>query len=80
MESNTLKITVVPEYLKDDWTNISDCLPPEDTWVFLKCSYMMYDYITIGTISNGNRGETICDKDIFYRSAVLAWKPLSKKE
>ena len=39
------------------------------------CKYID-KYITIGTIINGQRGESLVSSDIFNKSAILAWQPL----
>lgn len=60
-----------------DWILIEEKLPPDGQRVLLSCSYMMFDYVTVGTIENGNRGKSyIADGDTFMRSAILAWQPL----
>ena len=59
----------------DGWIDINKKLPPENTQVFLMCKYID-KYITIGTIINGQRGESLVSSDIFNKSAILAWQPL----
>lgn len=67
----------VPTIENEKWILTEDKLPPDGQKVLLSCKYMMFDYVTVGTIENGNRGKSyIADEDTFMRSAVLAWKPL----
>lgn len=59
------------------WIPMEEKLPPDGQKVLLSCNYMMFDYVTVGTIENGNRGKSyIADEDTFMRSAILAWQPL----
>lgn len=59
------------------WIPIEEKLPPDGQKVLLTCNYMMFDYVTVGTMENGNRGKSyIADEDTFMRSAILAWQPL----
>lgn len=59
------------------WIPMEEKLPPDGQKVLLSCNYMMLDYVTVGTIENGNRGKSyIADEDTFIRSAILAWQPL----
>lgn len=59
------------------WIPTEEKLPPDGQKVLLSCNYMMFDYVTVGTIENGNRGKSyIADEDTFMRSAILAWQPL----
>lgn len=63
----------------NNWIRIEEQLPPEGRLVKLLCNYMMFDYEVIGSIINGCRGKCLEDDnitDMFYRSAILAWKPL----
>lgn len=61
----------------DGWILIEDRMPPDGQKVLLSCKYMMLDYVTVGTIENGNRGKSyIADEDTFMRSGIIAWKPL----
>lgn len=53
-----------------------DNMPKDNVSVLLKCEYMWFKYITIGTIVDGNRGSSQVDQDLFMRSAILAWYPL----
>lgn len=58
------------------WIPMEEKLPPDGQKVLLSCNYML-DYVTVGTIENGNRGKSyIADEDTFTRSAILAWQPL----
>ncbi len=60
-----------------EWIPMEEKLPPDGQKVLLSCNYMMFDYVTVGTIENGNRGKSyIADEDTFMRSAILAWQPL----
>lgn len=59
------------------WIPTEEKLPPDGQKVLLSCNYMMFDYVTVGTIKNGNRGESyIADEDTFMRSGIIAWQPL----
>lgn len=59
------------------WVLCEDKMPPDGQKVFLSCKYMMFDYVTVGTIINKNRGKSyIADEDTFMRSTIIAWQPL----
>lgn len=59
------------------WIPMEEKLPPDGQKVLLSCKCMMVEYVTVGTIKNGNRGKSyIADEDTFMRSAILAWQPL----
>ncbi len=61
----------------DGWILMKERMPPDGQKVLLSCKYMMFEYVTVGTIKNGNRGESyIADEDTFMRSGIIAWQSL----
>ena len=62
---------------KSKWIKIDENnIPENNTSVLLKCKYMDYTYVTVGSMINGNRGSCQVDPDLFNRSDILAWCPL----
>ena len=62
--------------LESGWISLNDKRPKDYTNVYLRCNYMMDDFVTIGQIAGDSRISSDCDPDIFFRSAILSWKPL----
>lgn len=77
-EAVRVAMDIVDEYSKiGGWIPMEEKLPPDGQKVLLSCKCMMVEYVTVGTIKNGNRGKSyIVDQDTFMRSAILAWQPL----
>ena len=59
-----------------DWRTMDTC--PEYTDVYLKCNLMIDDFVVIGQVGNGARIKSDGDPDVFFRSAILFWKPLEE--
>lgn len=67
----------LPTIENEKWILFSEKMPPDGQKVLLSCKHMMFDYVTVGTIENGNRGKSyIADEDTFMISTIIAWKPL----
>lgn len=73
---NFLTIKRIDNDNNKEWIYLEKSSPPNNKKVRLLCKYMMFEYETIGTIVNGFRGVSDIDKNLFMRSAILAWKPL----
>lgn len=71
-------MTITVNLNDSNWINIDDALPRDEELVYFKCDYMCYEYITIGYLYRGDRGHSFwADNDTFFRSAILAWMPMS---
>jgi len=63
-----------PMWNDDNWIELKENQPKDEEEVYLKCEYMMFQYITLGKLKNGHRLSAECDLDMFFRSKILAWK------
>lgn len=74
-------IRFVDEFNKDDipvgWIPYSERHPDDYTDVMLLCQYMMCEYEVIGQLAYDERIKSDVDPDLFFRSAVKAWRPLN---
>lgn len=67
------------EKLKETgWISVKENPPKDYKNVYLRCKIMMDEYVVIGQIAGNIRIESDGDPDIFFRSAILFWKPLEE--
>jgi len=62
--------------LEDGWISVKENPPKDFKDVYLRCKLMMDEFVVIGQIVGDMRVKSDGDPDIFFRSAVLSWKPL----
>lgn len=66
--------------IEDGWISVKDNPPKNYTDVYLRCKLMMDEFVVIGQIANGKRVKSDVDPDLFFRAAILYWKPVDKCE
>lgn len=61
---------------ENGWLDINTA--PSHTDIYLKCSYMMDNYVCVGQVDTKlkSRIKSNIDADIFFRSGILGWKPI----
>ena len=67
-----------PNLDDNDWVLLNENPPKNGEEVYLKCEYMMFQYITKGIMSgNGKyRESSNVDADLFFRSKIVGWKSI----
>lgn len=69
-----------PKWNDSDWISLSEMKPVNGKEVYLKCEYMFTHYITKGSMSGHGkyRESSDVDPDLFFRSKIIAWKPIKE--
>lgn len=68
----------IPSLNDNDWLSINETPPKNGEQVYLKCEYMMTQYITKGSMSGDGkyRESSDVDADLFFRSRIVGWKSI----
>jgi len=68
-----------PAWNDSNWIMLKESPPKDNEEVFLKCEYMMQQYITLGKMTEGgkHRLSSKVDEDLFFRSKIIGWKPVN---